>query len=72
MDLKDLPATFGMSAKEELYRVKVMVRDQAIQVNGRSVRLLPGMMVEADVRHETRKVIEWVIDPMRALSKSLY
>lgn len=52
---------------EPLYRVTVSLARQAITAYGRPEALKPGMLVDADVLGEQRKLIEWIFEPLYSL-----
>jgi len=56
---------------EPVYRITVSLDRQDINAYGRSVPLQPGMKLEADVLIETRRLIEWVLDPVYTLTGKL-
>jgi membrane fusion protein len=66
-----LPAPFGMRA-EPVYRVIVTLESQSVVAYGEPRRLLAGMEVEADVLLETRRLYEWVLEPLYALASKAH
>ena len=60
-------ARAGVSG-EPVYRVVVALRSQTVMAYGAPRRLKPGMDVEADVLLETRRLYEWVLEPLYALA----
>jgi membrane fusion protein len=56
---------------EPLYRVRVELEDQTIMAYGKAEPLRPGMLVEADILGESRKLYEWVLEPLYSVSGSL-
>jgi membrane fusion protein len=68
-------ATFDSSRQETrsepLYRVVVTLEAQTVSAYGEARRLLPGMEVEADVLQETRRLYEWVLEPLYAMAARL-
>lgn len=66
------PAELGFAppdgSREPLYRVKVALESQAVTAYGRSEPLQAGMLVEADVFLDERRLIEWVFEPLFSLS----
>ncbi|MFK8083225.1 MAG: HlyD family secretion protein [Granulosicoccus sp.] len=58
----------GASANEPVYPVKVRLLSQTVDAYGSSVDLQPGMELEADVLIETRRLIEWVLEPLYTLT----
>ena len=53
-------------SNEAMYRVNVQLADQSIKAYGEDVALKPGLTMEADVLQESRKVWEWVLEPVLA------
>jgi len=51
-------------AAEPIYRITVSLASQTISAGGRQVALQPGMLLEADVALEQRRLYEWVLDPL--------
>lgn len=49
---------------EPVYRVRVELEAQTIMAYGKPEPLRPGMLVEADVLGESRKLYEWVLEPL--------
>ncbi len=52
---------------EPMYRVIVELRQQTVTAYGEARALRPGMAVEADVLLETRRLYEWVFEPLYSL-----
>jgi membrane fusion protein len=55
------------AAGEQRYRITVVLDRQTVDVHGRAERLRPGMILEADVIGERRRLIEWILDPLVAM-----
>ena len=49
---------------EKMYRVKVNIKEDEIIIYGEAVKLADGMKVEADIVLDTRKIYEWMIEPL--------
>lgn len=70
----DLPAQLaGLStvtgvAAEPLYRITVSLASQTVTAYGATTTLQPGMTLEADVALERRRLFEWVLDPLYAVT----
>lgn len=56
---------------EPVYRITVSLERQAVTAYGQPVALQPGMQLEADVAIETRRLAEWVLDPLYTLTGRL-
>jgi len=56
------------AAEETLFRVTVALDSQTVMAYGERVALQDGMQLEADVMVDTRKIYEWVLEPLYSLS----
>jgi membrane fusion protein len=61
----------GGSGDEPYYRVSVDIDRQEIRGADGTHRLRPGMLLEADILGERRKLWEWVFAPVRSLTGNL-
>lgn len=71
MDPGELPAAFAAGAAapaEPLYRITVSLDRQDVSAYGERVVLQPGMQLDADIMLERRRLYEWVLDPVYALT----
>lgn len=59
----------GFNSNEALYRIKVRLAQQHIAAYGQSQPLKPGMTLEADILQDSRKIWEWVLEPVLAVAK---
>lgn len=50
------------------YRITVELENQTVTANGQPWALRPGMVFEADVIQETRRLYEWALDPIYAVT----
>jgi membrane fusion protein len=57
--------------KEPVYRVDVRLDAQYVAVGDQKLPLRSGMMVNADILQERRKVWEWVFEPVLSLKQRL-
>jgi len=62
---RDLP--LAMEATEGLYRVDVKLEEQVVRAYERDWPLAVGSRVTADVVLESRSLLSWVVDPLRAV-----
>ncbi|MEC5387808.1 HlyD family efflux transporter periplasmic adaptor subunit [Uliginosibacterium sp. H3] len=53
-------------ATDNYYRVQVEPESQTVHAYGRDFALHDGIKVEADIQVETRKVFEWILEPVYA------
>jgi membrane fusion protein len=55
-------------AAEPVYRITVTLTRQTVIAYGQQMALQPGMQLEADVAIETRRLYEWVLDPLYTIT----
>jgi len=53
---------------EPVYRITVKLERQTVTAYGQPVPLQAGMQLEADVELETRRLYEWVLDPLYTIT----
>jgi len=56
---------------EPLYRITVKLAAQTVNAYGQPQPLQAGMLLEGDVLQETRRLYEWVLEPLYSLSGKL-
>jgi membrane fusion protein len=61
----------GFNSNEALYRIKVTLEKQTIDAYGQPQSLKPGMTLEADILQDRRRIWEWIIEPVLAVSQGL-
>lgn len=61
----------GNAQAEPYYRVLVAIDRQVIQAYGKPEPLRPGMLLEADILGEHRKLYEWVLEPLYSIKGKL-
>jgi membrane fusion protein len=54
-------------AADGFYRITVQLNQQTVSTYGVATPLTAGMQLEADVMQDTRKLIEWVFEPLYSL-----
>lgn len=54
-----------------VYRITVSLASQTILAYGKPQQLQPGMLVEADLLQETRRLYEWVLEPLYSMGRRL-
>ena len=57
--------------QESAYRVTVGLESQAVSAYGKAVPLQAGMLLDADIRLERRRLIEWVFEPVLSMAGRL-
>ena len=66
---EDIPEAEGIfSSKEPLYRVVVDLAEQYVMAYGKPMPLQAGMLLEADVLQDKRRLYEWVLEPLYSLT----
>lgn len=65
----DLPTSIPM--QEAFYLVGLELDNQAVEVKGKPVPLKTGMSLKADITLENRTLIEWMLDPIYAVTGKL-
>ena len=63
--------TGDAKAGEPYYRVIVKLASQSVVAYGKAEPLRPGMMLEADILGERRRLYEWVLEPLYSLHGKL-
>ncbi|WP_407412190.1 HlyD family secretion protein [Acinetobacter sp.] len=58
-------------SNEPIYIIKAELNDQYIKVYGEKKELKVGMLLEADISLETRKIYEWILEPLYTISGKL-
>lgn len=69
----ELTQLLGRPISEPLYRVTAQLDQQTVGAYSKQERLRPGMIVDADLLIDRRRLIEWVLEPLYsvgALSKN--
>lgn len=59
-------------AGEPFYRVTVTLVQQVVIAYGKPEPLKPGMLLNADILGEKRRLIEWVFEPLYSLKGSMF
>lgn len=60
--------TVADGTPELFYRVTLEVESQGLTIYGRNQPLQVGMLLEADIMQDTRKLYEWILDPIYAVT----
>lgn len=56
---------------EQFYRILVTLDKQTIQAYGNARALQSGMLLDADILQDTRRLYEWVLEPLYSLTGKL-
>jgi membrane fusion protein len=63
-----IPISILTSGAEPLYRVRLTLPTPTVRAYGKDMPLKSGMLIDASVRLEKRKLYEWVLEPLYAIS----
>lgn len=65
-----LPGAAAVSnqASEPLYRIRLKLKQQSVLAYGKPVNLKPGMLLDASIILEHRRLYEWVLEPLFSIS----
>lgn len=69
VDPSTLTHVLGKQADEARFRVFVKLDEQAIQLVTGSRPLMAGMSLEADITLQRRPLIDWLLDPLRKVTR---
>ena len=53
---------------EQLYRLRVQLDEQTVMAYGKPQLLQSGMLLDADILQESRRLYEWVLEPLYSLT----
>jgi membrane fusion protein len=56
---------------EQRYRISVALDRQSVDARGQDELLKPGMLLEADILGERRRLISWLVDPLASMRAKL-
>lgn len=59
-----LPEVMPTGTREGLYRIVVSLDQQHVTTYGERQKLIPGMIVEADILQDKRSLVEWIFEPL--------
>jgi len=59
----------GSAGGEPLFAIEVDLRTAAIEANGQVRPLQAGMLLEADILQERRRLYEWMLEPLYSLTR---
>jgi membrane fusion protein len=61
-------AMVANQTSEPLYRIRLKLKQQSVLVYGKPVELKPGMLLDASIILEHRRLYEWVFEPLFSIS----
>lgn len=62
---------FQSAQGEPIYSIRVALAEQTMLASGKQEALQAGMLLEADIMRETRRLYEWVLEPLYNLTGKL-
>lgn len=62
-------SSVSSESREQLFRIRVSLHDSHLMAYGRAWALVPGMRLSADLILEEQSLLEWLLAPLRAVSK---
>lgn len=65
-------AEAGQAREEPMYQIRVDLPSQTVNAYGEPHNLQAGMIVQADVLQETRRLYEWVLEPLYSITGKLH
>lgn len=66
-----LQGTGTLATGEVYYRVTVALESQQVQVYGKAQSLRPGMLLEADILQDKRRIYEWILEPVYSVTRKM-
>lgn len=63
-----LPGAAGGANSEPVYRIRLKLDKQSVQAYGKALPLKSGMLVDASILLEQRRLVEWVLEPLFSIS----
>lgn len=66
-----IPNFDGTHPTELFFKINVVLQAQTIEAYGNKIMLQPGMTFEASIVRETRRIYEWMLDPIYSLKAKL-
>jgi membrane fusion protein len=61
-------STLPLALQEPVYLVTVRLDEQQVRAYGQNMPLQAGMMLDADIHLDRRRLIEWVFDPLLSVT----
>ncbi len=66
-----LPGAAAGANGEPVYRIRLKLGEQSVQAYGKALPLKSGMLVDASILLEQRRLYEWVLEPLFSISGRL-
>lgn len=61
-------AVVSNQTSEPLYRIRLKLKQQSVVAYGKRVKLKPGMLLDASIILEHRRLYEWILEPLFSIS----
>jgi membrane fusion protein len=71
VDTSMLPQELGLpqnASSEPLYRIRLALDSQTIQAYGKHLPLKSGMVVDASIHLDHRRLYEWILEPLFSIT----
>lgn len=69
IQIGEIPTALPILTQEGVYKVSVKLASQHITAYGKNIMLRPGMIIDADIEQDRRRLIEWIMEPLFGISK---
>lgn len=66
-----VPGATAQAGAEPLYRIRLTLDNQAVLAYGKQMPLKSGMLIDASVQLDHRRLYEWVLEPLFSISGRL-
>lgn len=67
--VNELPVALPLVSQEGVYRVTVKLATQHVLAYSERISLRSGMVLEADIEQDRRRLIEWILEPLYGMRK---
>jgi membrane fusion protein len=59
----------GLSIQEPVYRIRITMSRETVFAYGEAIPMQPGMLVSAEIVFDRRSLLQWLFDPIYAVSR---
>lgn len=66
-----VPSIFSGTKDEPFYRIRLTLKDQSVKAYGETLPLKSGMLIDASILLDQRRLYEWVLEPLFSISGRL-
>lgn len=68
-ELANLPGAPTTTTTEPMFAIQVKLESNTMEANGQARALQAGMLLEADILQERRKLYEWMLEPLFSVTR---